>query len=76
MDIIVRFWDKDNEVKVRYLGSTFFGHATAVDLVKQFEDLTKDLDPTKLYQISMDGPRVNLKFLNDIMKKRSEDIFH
>ena len=77
MDIIIRFWDNnDNEVKVRYLGSTFFGHGTAVDLVKQFGEVTKNLDPIKLYHISMDGPKVNLKFHRDILEKRSEDLFH
>ena len=32
MDLLVRFWDETyNDVKMRYLGSTFFGHATAKD---------------------------------------------
>ena len=36
--------------KTRYLGSTFFGHSRAEDLVQNFNLIN---------QISMDGPRVN-----------------
>ena len=32
IDLIIRFWDDDSMVKVRYLGSSFFGHSTAKDL--------------------------------------------
>ena len=62
-------------IKVRYLGSTLFGHATAVDLSNKFVALSKDLDPKRLYQISMDGSRVNIKFLKDIQKKKARRIF-
>jgi len=63
MDIILRFWDMmENQVKIRYWDSAFFGHAKHDDLLKQFQNATKDLDHKKLYQISMDGPKVNFKF--------------
>ena len=63
MDLIVRYWNNDaQKVDVRYWGSSFFGHATPRNLLKQFNKITSELDPKKLYQISMDGPKVNTKF--------------
>ena len=56
MDLIIHFWNDDNMVKVRYLGSSFFGPLTAKDLMIQFEEVTNKLAPEKLYQITMDGP--------------------
>ena len=39
MDFIIRYWDDNtNKVAVRYLGSEFLGHATAVDLLTQTRD--------------------------------------
>ena len=57
MGLIKHFWDDDNMVKVRYLGSSFFGHCTAKDLMAQFEEVINKLGPEKLYQVSMDGPK-------------------
>ena len=55
MVVMVQYWDEEeNEVKTCYLGSSFLGHSTAVGLME------------KLYQISMDGPAVNIKFLNEL----------
>ena len=48
MDLIIRFWDDDSMVKVRYLGSSFFGHSTAKVLMRQFEEVTSKLAPEKL----------------------------
>ena len=39
----------------KYWDSSFFEHAKHSDLIEQFNMATKDLDPRKLYQISMDG---------------------
>ena len=66
MDVYIRFWDSlENEVKVRYIGSTFFGHGTHQNLVKNFHDID-GLDEAKNYQVPMDGPNVNLKFLKSL----------
>ena len=43
MDFIIRFI-KDGKVEMRYLGSTFLGYTTAVDLKRNFDEATKDLD--------------------------------
>lgn len=57
MDLLICFQDKtDNDVKVRYLGSRFFGHATAKDLSKQFKEITKSQFQLKF----IDAPNVNV----------------
>ena len=64
MDMYIRYWnDNSNTVNIRCYGSSFLGHATNQDLLHHFNNLTKDLDPTHLYQISMDSLIVNMKFL-------------
>ena len=57
MDLIICFLDDDNIVKVRYLGSSFFGHSTVKDLMTQFEEVTNKFSPEKLHEHSMDGPK-------------------
>ena len=77
MDFIARCWDSESEeVKVRYWGSNLFGHARHDDLIKEFNDVISDLNPKKLYQISMGGPNVNLKFYKEIYKSREKALFH
>ena len=77
MDLYVRFWDVNaSQVKSRYYGSSFLGHATHKDLLKHFGEITKDLSPPKLYHISMDGPNVSLKFLKEFPKLRAGDSVH
>lgn len=72
MDLIVRYWcEIKNEVKTRYLTSTFLEHATASDLLKAFKENTSENILSKLIQISMDGPNVNFKFLREL----KEDLF-
>jgi hypothetical protein len=51
---------------VRYWNSSFFGHATHLDLIREFSKAIEELDKSKMYQISMDGPSVNWKFLNEV----------
>ena len=41
----------------------------------KLNEVIKHLDPEKLYQISMDGPSVNIKFLNEFKLKRKENAF-
>ena len=67
----VRFWNiTELNVSVRFIGSTFFGHGTHQNLLKDFHEVTKELDHLKLSQIPMDGPSVNLKFYNEIVQNR------
>ena len=75
MVVMVQCWDEEeNEIRTRYLGSTFLGHST--DLVDKLNEVIKTLNLEKLYQISMDGPAVNIKFLNEFKLKREENAFH
>ena len=71
MDFFVRYWDSDaGQISVRYLGSEFLGHATAVDLLTHFKDGIRQLDPKRLLQVSMHGPSVNWKFYTDLARER------
>ena len=53
-----------SQVKMTYFGSSFMDHGTYTDdiMTQHFDDITKDLNPEHLYQISMDRPNFNLKF--------------
>ena len=51
----------------------YFGHGTHVDLLKNFPDGLEGFDSSKMIQVSMDSPSVNLKFL-EVLKKSREDI--
>ena len=73
MDLYVRFWNGDSDqVQSRYFGSSFLGHTRHLDLLTHFRDLTKDLNPSKLFEISVDGPNTNLKFFNEYSNKFAE----
>jgi len=67
MDIHVAYWSPMfNRVIALYLDSKFLGHADALKVKSVIEEFLeeKNLDPNKLLQCSMDGPAVNLSFLN------------
>ena len=42
----------------------------------QFEEVTSKLTPETLYQISMDGPKVSLKFYKEVEAKCTEIFYH
>ena len=73
MNFVIRFWDSClNRVQVRYWNSMFLGHATAIDLLKAINDGLLGFDLSTQIQLSMDGPSVNLKVLNEIGKERED----
>ena len=77
IDVYVRFWNvTELKVIIRFIGSAFFGHETHQNLLKHFHEVTKELDRSKLYQISMDGSILNLKFYNEIVQDRQENMVH
>ena len=48
--------------------SLFFGHATHQDLFTQLTQALFKLDINKMFQVSMDGPNVNLRSLEKLQK--------
>ena len=77
MDLYIRYWDKtENVVKVRYYGSSFLGHGRHNDILNQFTRLTRSLKSEALYQFSMNGPTVNLKFFKEFAADFKEGNFH
>nr|XP_050024822.2 uncharacterized protein LOC126519248 [Dermacentor andersoni] len=73
MDVLVRFWsDAEGSVKTRYLTSCFLGRTRAEELVSAFKSATDGLSRSKILQISMDGPNVNMKFLREIKQELCE----
>ena len=67
MEILIRYFDHvEDRVKICYLDSKIFGHATHQDLFIQFTQALFKLDTNKTFQVSVDGPIVNLKFLEKL----------
>ena len=70
MGLLVRFYNSANTVNNRFHDSRFLGHATQQDLHKKFNDISNELDSNKLFQISMNGPNINLKFYEAVITER------
>ncbi|XP_047130548.1 uncharacterized protein LOC124810196 [Hydra vulgaris] len=71
MDLLVRYWD-DND-KFKYRTSAFLGHSAASDLLTHINENVSRFDSSKMYQVFMDGPSTNLKFLDDLNKRRMDN---
>lgn len=69
LDLHVRIWDCGT-VQTRYLGSEFFGQATARDVVDKLSGVLTDMGLHNLVQVSMDGPNVNWKIF-DLLQNES-----
>lgn len=64
MDLLLRFWNEElNQIVTRYLGSLYFGRATAADLASMLEDIMNsdeyDIPWERLFFLSSDGPNIN-----------------
>ena len=67
MDVHIRFWDEtQRNVATRYFASAFLGHARAPDLLEKFKGVFNEKSLSKLIQVSMDGPSVNWKFIDEL----------
>ena len=66
MDLLLRYWDNhDQHVKVRYWVSKFLIHTTNKDLLMELNKSVDIINFSKIMQVSMDGPSVILKFLQE-----------
>ena len=73
MDLLVRYWNEEKmQVQVRYWDSAFLGHSTSHDLLNHFNEKICDLNLSKVLQVSMDGPSVNMKFHQNLQSYREE----
>ena len=62
-----RYWcSEKSQVRTRFLNSVFLGHSTSQDLMKAFKEALNGISLHKIFQISMDGPAVNWKFLREL----------
>ena len=64
MDILLRFWDKDeNQVVTKYLTSIHFTRTKALDITEMLLKLEEEgclsMPWSRLYNISTDGPHIN-----------------
>ena len=76
MDLIIRCWNNDAlKGDVRYWDLVFQA-CIHQDFLKQFNKITSVLDPKKLYQISMDEPKVNTKLYRDIVPNQEQSMFN
>ena len=77
INLYVRYWDVAcSQVKMRYFGSSFMGHGTYTDILQHFDEVTKDLNPAHLCQISMDRPNVNVEFYRKFAQERKDENYH
>ena len=68
MDSIIRFWDHPKQ----FWSSSYLGHSTHSDLLENFNSCIDGLDPSRMVQVSMDGPSVNWKFYKALNNQRHE----
>ena len=67
----VQYWSKNYDCIVNsYCGSLFVGHCTNEDLIEHFEHFGEDMkwNSSRLLQLGMDGPKVNLAFQRKLSK--------
>ena len=77
MDLVIRYWDfTQNKVQVRFWNSVYFGHGTHINLLKNFSDGLEGSDLSKIIQVSMDGPSVNLKLLKKYVKDPGKRVIY
>ena len=72
MDFHLRFWDDEKQqVVTRYYDSNFLGHAKVKNSKDSFESCLEGVPEEKILRVSMDGPNINLRLLNDLKSERA-----
>ena len=75
MDLYVWYWDNNqNYVATRYYHSEFIGKASTKDVFNSFSACVSGVSPSKLLQVSSDGPNVNLSFLDLLEEDRNDKV--
>ena len=76
MDQLIKIWSNEKKMVVtQYFNSEFMGGAKAEKILQTFEKGINKLIPESFIQISSDGPKVNLRFLELFAeKKESEEL--
>ena len=73
MDFIIRFWDhSEQKAQVRFWSLSYLGHSTHSDLLGNFNSCIDGVDPSRMVQVSMDGPSVNWKSYKALNNQRHE----
>lgn len=72
LDVHVRLWN-NSEVTTRYVTSTFMGHSTADDLMKNLTEALVSFPMSKIVQLSMDGPNVNWSLFHKFQQHMKND---
>ena len=74
MDSSLRFWDKTaSEAVMQYFDPKFLGHASAQDLLDEFQRALKDLHESSMLQVSVDVPSVNWALYDELHKHRERE---
>lgn len=76
VNLLLQYFESDDIVKVKIYDSRFLGRGTHFDLMQQFNDVTKDLNPNHMYQMPIKDPSVNFKFYDCTVIKREENEQH
>ena len=73
MDIWLRFWNQEsNRIEDQYWDSKFLGDTIHQHFQDSVHEVLKAFDMTKMVQLLMDGPNVNLKLLKNLKEQRNE----
>ena len=71
MDCLIRYRDSEaNLIEIRFCNSSYLGHGTHKDVLEKFENSLAGLNPSKMIQVFMEEPSVNLKFLESLCNLR------
>ena len=73
MDICLWFWNEEyNQVEDRYWDSKILGHTTHQHLLDPVHEGFRIFDMAKIVQVLLDGPNVNLKYLEKLKEQTNK----
>ena len=73
MYLLIRYWDESTDmVSTWYYDSTCLDKAAATNVFEKFNNIAKNLDKIKFFQVISDDPNVNKPFLNLLGETKEE----